>query len=517
MSARTFRVVLLVICVLYAAQGLHYARMLIPVHDAVMYLFIGAKAVRGEVSLYDDRLVGHRPPLPFYVLGLTQVRGPNLLAARWLNVGLGVLVVLMTAALARRLGGNGAGALAAAFLATQGVVVAYYSYEGYPATAAFCFMLTCLLLFVGGQVAVVAGMAAAGALFFVRSNVWPAIPVLLAYGLWRARGVRERLLGLVLALLPPLVFFMWDSRHLKILANVPVARRWVEPLGYVSPLVLDDRQTLPLESQLWEAARLVRRYEFWVLAVVVLIGLAIWQYGPRRVARGLVARPHITILTLLFVYMLLAQFVVFSWNWRWVGLYFLPVAPLVAMILGLGFAALIERARPGRPRVVLAVILVVLLAPPVYWARNPLLPIGEAAAADPFGAAHRAGEHLRRLVPADARVFFYGLNAIYYLSGLPATYLQQVYLPDPFAHIAAEDWVLRRSGFVPLSDMRRWLSTEADYAVIDRSMIEPRAQNPGPEREMQALLDQHFELIGTVDEFVYTPYLVYRRRAARNA
>jgi len=516
MSARTFRLVLVLISALYAAQGLHYARVLIPVHDAVMYLFIGAKAVRGEVSLYDDRLVGHRPPLPFYVLGLTQVRGPNLLAARWLNVGLGVLVVLMTAVLARQLGGNVAGALAAAFLATQGVVVAYYSYEGYPATAAFCFMLASLLLFAGGAGAVVAGMAAAGALFFVRSNVWPAIPFLLAYGLWRARDLRERLLGLAAALLPPLVFFLWDTRHLKILANVPVARRWVEPLGYVSPLVLDDRQTLLLGDQLWEAARLVRRYEFWVLAVVLLIGLAVWRYGPRRVVRGLVARPRIALLTLLFAYMLAAQFVVFSWNWRWVGLYFLPVAPLVAVILGLGFAALIERARPGGPRAVLAVVLLALLAPPVYWARNPLLPIGEAAAADPFGAAHRAGEHLRRLVPTDARIFFYGLNAVYYLSGLPATYLQQVYLPDPFAHIQAEDWVLRRSGFVPLSDMRRWLSTEADYAVMDRSMLEPRAQAPGPEREMQALLDQHFELIGTVEEFIHTPYLVYRRRPARN-
>src|SRR2546427_12351518 len=106
-----------------------------------MYLFLGAMGARAGVYVYDDRLVGHRPPLPFYVLGLTQLGGPNLLAARWLNVGLGVLVVLMTAALARRLGGNLAGALAAAFLATQGVVVAYYSYEGYPATAAFCFML----------------------------------------------------------------------------------------------------------------------------------------------------------------------------------------------------------------------------------------------------------------------------------------------------------------------------------------------------------------------------------------
>jgi len=55
MSARTFRLVLVLICALYAAQGLHYARVLIPVHDAVRYLFIGAKAVRGE------RYVEHFP------------------------------------------------------------------------------------------------------------------------------------------------------------------------------------------------------------------------------------------------------------------------------------------------------------------------------------------------------------------------------------------------------------------------------------------------------------------------
>src|SRR5258706_8771207 len=122
------------------------------------------------------------------------------------------------------------------------------------------------------------------------------------------------------------------------------------------------------------------------------------------------------------------------------------------MLLGLGYEDFIERSRPGRQRAVLAVILVVLLAPPVYWARNPLLPIGEAAAADPFGGAHRAGEHLRRLLPADARIFFYGLNAVYYLSGLPATYLQHVYLPNPFEPIQAEDWGLRRSGVSPPPD-----------------------------------------------------------------
>ena len=45
------------IAALYLAQGFYYARVLTPTEDAIQYLLIGAKAVKGEICLYDDRIV----------------------------------------------------------------------------------------------------------------------------------------------------------------------------------------------------------------------------------------------------------------------------------------------------------------------------------------------------------------------------------------------------------------------------------------------------------------------------
>lgn len=503
---------------LYLLQGLYYARVLVPAHDAVQYLLIGSKVVKGEMRLYDDRLPGNRLPLPFYVLGLTQVlAGPNLLAARWLNVGFGLLALLLTAAIARRLAGEGAAILSALFLATQGVVVAYYSYEGYPAFAAFCFV-GCLFVLLGGDSPGrrALGISLVALLFFVRSNLWPAVPFLLGYALWRARGAAERALLAGEVVIPPLIFFAWDPSHLKLLAYVPILRRLVAPLGYVSALRLDARPTLPFADEVWEAARLVRRYEFWVLATAVLLALLAWRRWRGQPARPWDGSPRAALLAVLLAYMLTAYFLVFTWTWKWVGFYFLPLAPLVAILLGVGFSALFQETRPRSwARLLLIVLLGGLLLPPLYFVRNPLLPTGELRAKDPFRAANVAAAHLARVVPRDAKVFFYGQNPVYYLSGLPQTYLPQLYYAEQFARIPIDENVLRRSGFVPLVDMRDWLSRDANYAVIDTAFLRGQRETwgpGGPEDEMVAFVARHFELIDTVAEFPYTTYAVYRRK-----
>lgn len=508
-ARRVFAFALFFAGVLFVVQGLYYARHLVPVHDGIQYLLIGAKALRGEVGIFDDRLPGNRLPLPFYVLGATQLAGPNLLAARWLNVGFGLLTLILTTVLARRLAGNVAGILAALFLATQGVVVAYYSYESYPAFAALSFV-TCLFVLVGGDSPTrrLFGAVLTGLLFLVRSNLWPVVPLFLAYALWQARTRVERAALVGAFVVPPLIFFAWDPSHLKVLAYVPVLRRLVAPLGYVSVFVIQDFETLGLSAQLWAVARVARRYEFWVLASALLVPITAW-----RAARGHHARwpPGKTgVLAGIFVYSLSAQFVMYSWNFRWVGLYFLPYAPLLALLLGIGYGELLRRAQS---RWLVCVVLVCLLVPPMYFVRNPLLPIGETLAADPFGAAHRTAARLRTMVPPDARVFFYGHNVVYYLAELPHTYLQQVYSSDQFARIRLPDWVLRRSGIVTAAEMRYWLSKDADYAVIDTTFLQgeiPRLREI--EKEMFLLLEGNFELIGTVSEFPYDVHAVYRRR-----
>lgn len=509
-SAWRFPSALLLVGVLFVAQGFYYARTLVPVPDGVQYLLVGAKALRGEVSIFDDRLPGNRLPLPFYVLGATQLAGPNLLAARWLNVGLGLLTLALTAALAHRLAGKAAAMLAALFLATQGVVVAYYSYESYPAFAALCLMV-CLVVLVGGDSTArrLGGTALAGLLFFVRSNLWPVIPCLLAYALWRARTLAERAALVGAVVVPPLIFLAWDPSHLKVLAYVPLLRRLVAPLGYVSVFVIDARETLPLAAQLWEVARLARRYEFWVLASGGLVLVTVW-----RAARGYrVGWTSGTpgALAAIFACSLGALFAMYSWNFRWIGLYFLPYAPLVALLLGIGWGELLARARV--PWVVV-VVLAGLLVPPMYFVRSPLLPSGQILAGDPFGAAHRAAARLRTMVPADARVFFYGLNVLYYLAELPQTYLQQVYTPNQFARIPMDDSVLRRSGIVTAAEMRHWLSRDADYVVIDTTFLQGEMPHFGDtEKEMMVLLERHFEVVGQVTEVPSNVHTVYKRRS----
>jgi len=512
---------LALIAALYLVQAVHYARVLVPVHDGVQYLMVGAMAVRGELGVYDDRLVGNRLPLPFYVLGLTQVLagGPSLYAARALNVALGVLTLLLTAGLARRLAGDAAAVLAALFLATQGVIVAYYSYESYPAFASFC-LIAALSVFVGAQSPAhrILGMGLVGLLFFVRSNLWPVVPFMLAYALWSARTRAMRVLLVGVVIVPPLVFLAWNPAHLKILAYVPVFRRLVAPLGYVSALTLDDREVLALGSQLYEVLRLVRRYEFWALAGALLIGLGCWRWKtgrPTGFPKGW-AGTQVRMLAGLVAVSVGALFAMYYWNFRWVGLYFLPYAPLTALLLGVGWAGLLETAqRGGWSRRLLLVVLVGLLLPPLYFARNPLLPTGDLARKDPVGSAYAAAAHIRALVPPDARVFFYGLNEIYYLSGRPITYLQQMYISYQFVRVPTEDWIVRRSGFVTGSQMRDWLSSDASYAVIDVSFVEVmRPQFVAEEREMLALLDRYFEPVGSVTEFPLRSFTVYRRKEA---
>ena len=523
MSTRSFRLSLALLAALFVAQGIYYTRVLVPVPDAVQYLMVGAHVVRGEMSVFDDRFTGTRMPLPFYVLGLTQVlAGPNYVFPRLLNVAFGLCTLLLTIALARRLGGDTAGLLAGLFLATQGVVVAYCTHEGHPAFAAFAFTAAVFVLFAEDSPRCrLVGTALVGLLFFVRTNLWPAIPFLLGYSLWRASGPGERALLTSVVTLPVLAFFSWDSRHVKILAYVPVVQGLVAPLGYVASVVLDPLEALSYRRQLWEAALLVRRYEFWAVAAAVLFVLMLWRWAAGRPVLWRAANPRVRVLAVLLVYMLTAQFLIFRWNWKWVGYYFLSFAPLVPLLLGVGFSILLADMPPrswNRRLLVLALGCLFLL--PLYFVRNPLLPTGEVKAKDPFGATHAAAAHLRRVVPQDAKVFFYGLNTAYYLSGLPHTYIQQLNRQDQFALMETEDWVLRRSGFVPISDMRYWLSRDADFAVIDTPFLEYKLTIPSlgnPEQLMKKLLARHFELIDTVNESPFSSYAVYRRRVPQRS
>lgn len=476
--------------VLFAAQGLSYARVLVPVPDGIQYLMVGAKAVRGEISVFDDRLPGNRLPLPFYVLGLTQLGGPDLLAARRLNVAFGTLTVLLSALIARRVAGPRAGALAALFLATQGVVVAYFSYESYPAFAAFSFAL-CLTVLMCAHTWRwrLVGAVLIGSLFLVRSNLWPAVLLLGLWALRQARSKDEQLLTVGALLAAPVAFFALDPSHVKVLAYVPGLRGIAESAGYVSAFILDDRPTLVPKEQAWAVLSLVRRYEFWALAFALLIpGCRRWLRGGALTLAGLLAG----ILGAL-VYM-------YPWNARWFGLYVLPYAPLAGILLGIGYADLLGH----RPKLG-AALLITLMIPPLFIVRNPLLSLSGT----PFQDAHRTAAELRAAVPPEARIFFAGPNAVPYLAGLPLRHLQQAYTAVPYARKPVPERILRRSGFVTAAEARQWLAQEDDWAVLDLAFLSQEQARFGPlERELfGVLLPRHFRLVQIIG-----PYGVYRRR-----
>ena len=101
----------------------------------------------------------------------------------------------------------------------------------------------------------------------------------------------------------------------------------------------------------------------------------------------------------------------------------------------------------------------------------------------------------------------------YYLSGLPPTYLQQAYSDWTLPSVRVDDNVVRRSGLVPLSDLERWLSREAGYAVINPTYLAAHDQEfLGATRVMRELLDRHFDRIATVADYPPAVYDVYRRK-----
>jgi hypothetical protein len=201
-------------------------------------------------------------------------------------------------------------------------------------------------------------------------------------------------------------------------------------------------------------------------------------------------------------------------------MYFASLLPLLAVVLGaLASRLLADGALGRRGRAVLAVFLAAVLVLPIYYNRNPLMPSGPARAADPVRAVQVAGRHLARLVPPDARVFFFGQVDVYYFSGLPPTHLQQITNYDTLAVNDRDNAVLLRSGYYGMPQVERWLGTEDDYAVISPQGLltfaedfhdHPDVNRPKVAR-IRELLDRYFTRVGTVSEYPYYSYEVYRR------
>ena len=120
---------MLVACLLASfLQSTFFAYALVTDADEGAYMLLGRLAITGKIGLFQDEMTGQRMPLPYYVIGLSQLLfGRSLVAARFTSAALGLACLVLVYLLGQRLGGEVAGVLALLFAATQSVIIGYFA------------------------------------------------------------------------------------------------------------------------------------------------------------------------------------------------------------------------------------------------------------------------------------------------------------------------------------------------------------------------------------------------------
>jgi 4-amino-4-deoxy-L-arabinose transferase-like glycosyltransferase len=502
----------------YLAQGIFYSRTLVSTEGEESYLSLGYLALRGEISLYQDDITGQRLPLPFYLLGLSQViTGPDLWAGRLLSLALGLGVLALTVAVAWRIGGRGAALLAGFLLATQGTIIAYYATAHYDTISALILMAAVWILLKdewGWRFPL--GMAVASVLSVTRTTMMPAVPALFVWAWLGSPTLGQRATVVAVTALPPALFLLWDPTHLKLLAHVPLLGGLVEHLGYRSILHFQAVPQSDLPTQIWSLARFARRFESWALAAAG-IGVATlflrgrgWRRGFEGKGRALVA------VGALGAWLLVWHFIMFRLNFKWAIAYFPDYAPLFAVVMGVVPTALWQRADLLRPaRAVLAVTLAASLVVSVVFIRIPMMPtpVPRAFRNDSVQQIGRAADRLAALVPPGARLFYFGPPMAAHLAER-RPYLQQLMAPGTFVPNDTDTRTMSRSGVWGRAEIERWLGREVGYAVVNPEHLDSYAAAGRAEgvARIRALLQERFEPIGRIDDAYWSVLEVYRRR-----
>ena len=500
----------------FLALAVFLACYLVPWDDEFGYLIYGPLAWTGQLRLFQDEMTGQRLPLPYWVIGLSQViTGTSLLTARLTSIGLGAMTIGLTFALGRVLAGPSGGFLSALFLATHALVVGYYAGASYHALSS--------LLLVAGLLAIsrerppvwpVLGMALIAGLWLCRANLAVMVPVVLGYLLVRARSRGEQLALLLAGLLPVAVFLAWSQEHLKILAYVPLASRLVEPLGYRSLFALQDfPEGKPFAESLWW---LVRRHLPWVIATVILLASALATRLGRPRVRWPSPPPLVVFMAILAVYALGCQMVILNMYLKSVAAWMSAFAPLWAVVLGYCASVLLAPGQAPPPvRSGLATALFALFAVSPVLSRHTAMPL-TLPSQSVLGVLEDQAARIRAVVPPGERVFFFGTTPIpAHLAGA-RFYTQQVlhtrtFVPD------GDDYVVSRSGLWGPRQVDEWLSREARYAVVEPGLLDVyRTTEPGYHPaidRIEAALARHFELVSEGGDGLWTPpFRVYRRK-----
>jgi hypothetical protein len=503
---------------IYLTLALYLSRVLLPWDDEEGYLGLGRLAVTGAISLYQDDLTGQRMPLPFYVLGASQIAfGRDLWAGRLVSIAFGLGALLLTMAVARRLGGDLAGALAGLLLATQGVVVGYYATAAPRAVTALIFMIAVyLMLRTDLRWRCALGMATASLLFLTRTNMFPAIPFFLVWALLGAASHVERITVLLVTAAPPAVFFLSDPRHLKLLAHVPVLSRLVEPLGYRSIIGFSAFRRSSFAEQLWSFPLFARRYESWALAAAALVvaGAAVWRGEGPAPWRGW--RAGVGVAAALWLWVIAWHYIIFREGFRLVMAYFPDFAPLTAALLGTGFAAVLaHRDLPRAARAILVVALAGAFTVSIVYIRHPLMaqPVPRPFRGDVVQKLEGAAAELHALVPTGERVFLFAGPITAYIAGLDMPLQHRMSPGGTLAPAGSDQRIVEKSGVWGLVEIEWWLGVEARYAVISEGLMQAMEPlRPEAIARIRQLLRERFVRVGHVDGAPWLSQDVYRRR-----
>ena len=508
---------LILVVVVFLAQALYFSRTLVFSDDEEGYLTFGYLAARGTVSLFGDDVLGARTPLPFYILGWPQrVLGRDLWTARLVSVVFAAGALWLTIRTATILGGGNAGLLAGLLLATQGATVGYFVTAGYHAISAFL-VLAILQLFIAppfrGQYLLAA--ASTGLLFLTRTHVSPLIPLLLAVCVLRSPDLRARLLVLLLGAATPLIFFLSDPTHVKLLAYAGPLQRVAARWGYRSLFYFYDFPSPPFRDQVRSLLLFPRRYESLALAAGGLFLAALWRRRVWNRVRVWPTRSEVRFVLLVFVWGVGCLFLIVApFNLKVAIAYFPAYAPLAAVLLGVGFAHILSSPQtPTTARLVAVATLCVALVISVVHPRQPLLPTppGRPFRNDPIQQLDRLARGLEGAIPPGGRVFLVGDSMPLYLADrLP--YVRQIMYPTTLAGRNEDPELVARNGVWGRDQIEEWLGRDATYAVIAPRWLEALRHNRARNiARIEELLAVHFTRTAVLDDYLGIPYQVYRR------
>src|SRR3990167_7897122 len=375
-----------------ALHALWIAQRLTTWPDEIAHVVVGERLWRTRLSPFSAAFSGQRMPGPQYLFGATQLCGRSLLLARVVACVIAGLATGLGVALTGHLSGLGPAIVAALILCTSRTLLGYWACATYSGSNA-------ALIFLGlwGHVLGLPWLLvlSGAGLFLSRVNLWPAF-VVYAWWLREAPGPLFTL-GLI-----PLVWFLADRRHLRILVYVDGLKwlgRW---LGADSVF---DHGARPPEASWRGWGRVVTLHRgWWLLAVPGLILM-----GPQIASSPLL---------LLFGVLLLTNAWRVRRHPRLLGPYLPCFMALLAPLIATGLAGewMMLDAWPA---------LGVLLGANLIQMQHPLWVAGRR----PLREMKAAAEELRRILNLSGRLGLWGNPMPLYLAGLdlPLGQIQSVF------------------------------------------------------------------------------------------